>query len=88
MTLLIQPAVWSEWTQFLVGEFKARAFKLQVCLKSTGFSSAGTLSGLKLVADVPDRWEQEREVIAPAGGVTINYAVTFMAGGQGVSHSP
>ena len=72
-------AVWSDWTQFFVGDFRARAFRLRVALVNPTPSSAGTLAGLKLIADVPDRTETGFSIAVPAGGKTIAYKKPFLA---------
>ena len=72
-------ASWSDWTQFLVGEFRARAFRLRISLVTESTGAAGTVSNLKLVADVPDRSESRRNISAPAGGVRVSYATPFLA---------
>ncbi|WP_299733833.1 hypothetical protein [uncultured Endozoicomonas sp.] len=71
-------AQWSEWTQFVLGEFRARAFRLQVRLLSNSDIAVGTISRLKLLADVPDRQEQQKNVPIPAAGGRITYATAFM----------
>lgn len=72
-------ASWSGWTQFFVGEFRARAFKLRVALVNPTPAAAGTLAGLKLVADVPDRTETGSNISVGTGGKTISYRQPFLA---------
>ena len=72
-------AEWSDWTQFLVGEFRARAFRLRLSLDTASPIAAGTVNNLTLVADVPDRSEYGRDVEVPASGLTVNYAIPFLA---------
>ncbi|MCW7552123.1 hypothetical protein NX722_05580 [Endozoicomonas gorgoniicola] len=70
---------WSDWTQFLVGEFRARAFRLRISLMTDSKAAAGTVSNLKLMADVPDRSETARNIEAPANGLTLEYQTPFLA---------
>ena len=70
---------WTPWTQFFVGEFRARAFKLRIVLMNPTSSSAGTISGLRLVADVPDRTETGINLAVGTEGRTIRYQVPFLA---------
>jgi len=72
-------AQWSDWTQFLVGEFRARAFRLRVTLVTPSVAAAGTVNNLKLVADVPNRNESARNLDAPASGLQVTYATPFLA---------
>ena len=72
-------AEWSDWTQFLVGEFRARAFRLRISLISDSTDAAGTVSNLKLIADVPDRSETARNLEAPASGLSVKYQTPFLA---------
>ena len=72
-------AKWSDWTQFLVGEFRARAFRLRISLKTDNPDAVATVSGLKLIADVPDRTERGRTISAPATGLTVKYGRAFLA---------
>ena len=72
-------AEWSDWTQFLVGEFRARAFRLRVSLMTDSTAAAGTVSNLKLVADVPNRSEAARNIDAPASGLSVKYQTPFLA---------
>ncbi len=72
-------AQWSDWEQFLLGEFRARAFRLQVRLVTDSNTAVGTIAGLKLVADVPDRTESQNNDAIPASGKTIGYSKGFMA---------
>ncbi|ELU16556.1 hypothetical protein CAPTEDRAFT_203750 [Capitella teleta] len=62
-------ANWSPWTEFVLGEFRSRAFKLQVQLLTDTPVAVGTISGLKLLADVPDRQEQQENISIPAAAV-------------------
>lgn len=70
---------WSDWTQFLVGEFRARAFRLRISLMTDSTAAAGTVSNLKLVADVPNRSETDRNIEAPSDGLTLKYQTPFLA---------
>ena len=72
-------AVWTGWTRFFVGEFRARAFRLKVALINPTPAAAGTLAGLKLIADVPDRTEKAQGMSAPAAGLPVSYQRKFMA---------
>lgn len=84
-------AQWSSWTQFLVGEFRARAFRLRVSLITDDPNAVGTIAALKLIADVPDRTERGLGVASPSGGIAVKYVTAFIAPaviaitGQGMS---
>ena len=72
-------AQWSSWTQFLVGEFRARAFRVRVTLITDDAQCVGTVSKLKLIADVPDRTERGLGINCPSTGITITYDKAFLA---------
>ncbi|WP_299726870.1 hypothetical protein [uncultured Endozoicomonas sp.] len=72
-------AKWSEWTQFLVGEFRARAFRIRVSLSTEDESAVGTIAGLKLIADAPDRIERGVGIACPAAGLSVKYNRAFLA---------
>ena len=72
-------AQWSSWTQFLVGEFRARAFRVRVTLITDDAQCVGTVSKLKLIADVPDRTERGLNINCPSTGTTVKYDKAFLA---------
>lgn len=72
-------AVWSEWTPFLMGDFRARGFRLRVILTGNMLGSAATITALRLIADVPDRIERNRQLLAPADGLRVQYSTPFLA---------
>ena len=84
-------AKWSSWTQFLIGEFRARAFRLRVSMQTDDPNAVGTIAHLKLIADVPDRTERGLSISCPAAGLRVSYDRAFLAPaaiavtGQGMS---
>ncbi len=72
-------AAWSDWTQFLMGEFRGRGFRLRVVMQGDTVGAAITLTKLRLIADVPDRTERGVNLEAPASGLRVSYNVPFLA---------
>ena len=71
-------ASWSQWTPFLKGEFRARGFRLRISMQGKAAGSAATISGLKLIADVPERTEQGVDLQAPISGMRVTYKTPFL----------
>jgi hypothetical protein len=64
---------WSEWRQFLVGDYTARAFEFQLRLTSGTNTHNMLVTGLSATVDMPDRVDSERNLTSGAG----TYSVTF-----------
>ena len=70
--------VWSDWTPFIQGEFRGRAFRLRIALQGHAAGSAATINNLKLIADVQDRIEKASNLNASAAGLRVNYQTPFL----------
>jgi hypothetical protein len=70
--------LWSEWTKFYVGDFRARAFKfkLEVTLPQAYNVNISALSAL---VDMPDRVQGNNAVQSGAGTKSIIYDEAFFA---------
>lgn len=70
---------WSEWRQFYVGEWRARAYQFKAVFATEVDSHNVAVSGLAVTVDMPDRIEGARAVVVPAAGATISYGAAFKA---------
>ena len=70
---------WSEWRQFIVGDYNARAFQFKIDVTAPDAFTSVNITELKAIIDVPDRFEQGEDVVVPIGGTTITFSKPFFA---------
>ena len=70
---------WGPWTQFFVGDYKARAYQFRLDTTSQGVNYNLNITKLSVTADVPDRDEKFLSQALAAGGSPITYAQPFFA---------
>lgn len=69
---------WSDWADFIVGDYKARGFKFRVIFETTSYKTSLVLRELTVTIDVPDRIVEGADIVCPAGGVQINFDPPFL----------
>lgn len=70
-------AEWTEWKRFVVGEYKARAFKFRLYATSAGNSHTMVVTSLGVTIDMPDRTENLRGLISGAGLYSVSFGAPF-----------
>ena len=69
--------VWSEWQNFIIGDYSARAFEWRVQLHSKNAAVTPEVSSLTVEVDMPDRVESDDDLTCPDTGLTVNFANAF-----------
>lgn len=69
--------VWSSWRKFIVGDYTARGYQFKLEVESTNNALNISVSNLAVEIDVPDRLEQNKNVVLSASGTTITYTRPF-----------
>ena len=73
-------ATWSEWRQFVVGEYTARGFKFYMTVeRSDNPAQQVAIKSLTVVVDVPDRVEGQNNVSVGTGGLSVLFERPFFA---------
>jgi hypothetical protein len=72
-------AVWSVWSDFIVGDYTARGLEFRVIFSSFAAGVSVRASEVSVEIDMPDRVEGGEDVICPPGGVYITFAPAFKA---------
>lgn len=72
------PTDWTDWKPFTVGEHTARAFRFRLHLESYSQAVTPSVSGLKIIVDMPDRVAGDNDLNCPVGGIRVNYNPAFM----------
>ena len=72
-------AAWSDWQNFIVGDYSARGFKFRVRFNSDDPMVAIVLESLAVTIDMPDRIEKGDDVDCPVDGVSVTFDPPFMA---------
>lgn len=70
----VNPAGWSGWSSFAVGDYKARAFEFRIKLTTQDSSATPAVTKLSVTIDMPDRVVSASDVLAPSEGLTVTYA--------------
>lgn len=71
--------VWSEWGDFLVGDYSFRAAEFRLLLESRDGHTTPNVTRLSVGIDMPDRLEGIEDVVVGAGGLSITYSPAFKA---------
>lgn len=69
--------VWSAWLDFVVGDYKARAFKFRIQLTSGDGMWTPKVSALTVTVDMPDRVDAANNITSGAGAKVITFANSF-----------
>lgn len=70
---------WSEWQQFFVGDWTARAFEFKAELFSDNITHNINVSKLSVIIDMPDRDEYGDDITSGVTTYTVTYTVPFKA---------
>ncbi|HXC41236.1 MAG TPA: hypothetical protein VN667_20050, partial [Burkholderiales bacterium] len=70
---------WSSWRPFVIGDYKARAFKYRTVLTSSNQNHNIQVINLGAAVDMPDRTQGARDVTSGAGTYSVAYATPFKA---------
>lgn len=70
---------WSDWKNFVVGDYTARAFEFRILLYSNAAGVTTEVSVLEVQIDMPDRTESERNKTSLAGGSSVAFPSAFKA---------
>ncbi|WP_347837769.1 phage tail protein [uncultured Planktomarina sp.] len=70
---------WSDWADFLVGDYLARGYRFRVIFESTNGQTSSVLRGLSVQIDVPDRILEGADITCPAEGVAVSFSPPFLA---------
>jgi hypothetical protein len=70
---------WSEWSDFLISDYLARAFKFRVIFTSHSPDVQVLIRGLSIKIDVPDRIVSGDDIACPAAGMFVPFAPPFLA---------
>jgi len=71
--------VWSEWRNFVVGDYSSRAFEFRTLLESYSPNIAPKISSLKVKVDMPDRIESQENVLSSNAIKTVLFNNNFRA---------
>lgn len=70
---------WSDWSDIVVGDYRARAFRFRLVFESLDPQVLVAVSECDFIVDMPDRVEKGANVSAPSGGVTVTFQTPFRA---------
>ncbi len=70
---------YTDFRDFVVGEYSARAFKFRAVLQSDSTNSTPTVSALQVTVDMPDRVDYGDDIASgtDAGGKTVTFSPAF-----------
>ena len=70
---------WSEWQEFVVGDYSARAFRFRLLLYAYRPYLLVQVSQLSINIDMPDRIISMQDVVCPAAGMRVDFSPAFWA---------
>jgi hypothetical protein len=70
-------ATWSEWMNFVVGDYTARAFQCRILLNSFQAGVSPLVSELFVNIDMPDRTDAQKNLISAPTGSDISFLYAF-----------
>jgi len=70
---------WSEWKNFVIGDYKARAFKFRALLQSKSATVVPEISTLRVTIDMPDRIEAGDDICIFGEDTQIFFKKAFRA---------
>ena len=72
-------AVWSAWTDLVVGDYTARGFRFRLLLSSTDANVLAVVNDATAIIDMPDRRESANSLSSPTGGLAVSFVPPFRA---------
>lgn len=72
-------AVWTEWTDFIVGDYTARGFDFRLLARTEDMFVTPVVSGLSVKIDMPDRVDGRENILSDSGGSSITFNHPFRA---------
>jgi hypothetical protein len=75
---------WSGWSDLIISDVSARAFRFRARLESSQFDVTPVVSGLSVSIDMPDRVTAENDLSVPTSGLSIVFSPPYRVL-QGVS---
>ena len=70
-------AVWSDWVEFVIGDYVARGFDFKLILRSSAPGVVARVSELQVEIDMPDRVEGGDDINCPSAGVYVSFVPPF-----------
>jgi predicted phage tail protein len=68
---------WTDWQQFHVGDYTARAFRFRLLLSSAQEGISPAVEGLSVTIDMPDRVAKGDNITCTAAGLSVNFNPAF-----------
>lgn len=72
-------AVWTDWTQFFIGQYKGRGFQFKVLVISDSQDHAIAIKKLSVSIDLPDRIVDEKDILSFTGVYSVVFEKPFAA---------
>ena len=70
---------WTDWADFIVGDYKARGFKFRAILTSDNVFMTPSIQELTVTVDMPERTASDDDVAAASGGESVVFSPAFKA---------
>tara|TARA_B100000686_G_scaffold55286_1_gene59576 strand:+ start:5477 stop:9586 length:4110 start_codon:yes stop_codon:yes gene_type:complete len=70
-------AQWSEWSDFVIGEYTARGYRFRILLESGAVNTTPSITNLSVTVDMPDRVVSESNVSCPESGMRVTFEKAF-----------
>ncbi|TVQ82103.1 MAG: hypothetical protein EA357_10640 [Micavibrio sp.] len=70
-------AEWSEWTDFLIGDYTARGFDFRLVAESADAFVTPVISALRVKIDMPDRVDGAEDILSDASGSAVGFGKIF-----------
>lgn len=69
--------VWTEYRQFYVGDYKARAMRFKIVMTSANGDSSPRVKSLSVAIDMPDRVTSGDDIESGAGAYSVTFSPSF-----------
>jgi len=73
------PVEWSDWSDFVLGDYTARAFQFRIVLSATEFGVTPVVSQLRVTIDMPDRVVADEDLTVTVSGLSVAFTPAFRA---------
>lgn len=68
---------WSDYAPFIIGDYRARAFRFRLVLSSRAALVTPSVSGLTVTVDMQERTASSRGLVSDAAGSVLSFATPF-----------